>query len=358
MTRDSLLLLATIGLLCACASEDPPPAGTPDSAAARLEVVAESARKWTGLSVDDAGQLWVNYPRWSADVPISVARLDPQGDPQPFPDAAWNAWREGADPQRAWVCVQSVVVDRSNRLWVLDPGNPGFEGVVPGAPKLVRFDLPAREPAQVISFAAPAITPASYLNDVRLDLAHQRAYLTDSGAGALVVVALTSGESRRLLADHPATQAEAIELKIQGVAFDRPVHADGIAYDPEGDQLYFQALRGRTLYRVAGAALRDPALSPAELAQRVQRVAESGASDGLLFHRGRVLVSALEHDAIRAVDPRTGEVETLVSDPRIAWPDTFSARPGADHVLFTTAQIHLPEPRAPHRIFRLSLPPK
>ena len=46
----------------------------------------------------------------------------------------------------------------------------------------------------------------------------------------------------------------------------------------------------------------------------------------------------------------------MVSDPQIAWPDTFTARPGADHLYFTTAQIHLPEPREPHRIFRLELP--
>lgn len=123
MTR-TLPLSLSLALLSACASEGlaPDPAPT----AAKLEVVAESARKWTGISVDQSDRLWVNYPRWSADVPISVALLDADGAPSPFPDESWNAWREGADPQQAWVCVQSVVVDASNRLWVLDPGNPGF----------------------------------------------------------------------------------------------------------------------------------------------------------------------------------------------------------------------------------------
>ncbi|KAF0095155.1 MAG: hypothetical protein E1N59_1201 [Puniceicoccaceae bacterium 5H] len=41
----------------------------------RLEEVATSQRQWTGLTVAQDGTLFVNYPRWSQDVPISVAKL-------------------------------------------------------------------------------------------------------------------------------------------------------------------------------------------------------------------------------------------------------------------------------------------
>lgn len=40
---------------------------------------------------------------------------------------------------------------------------------------------------------------------------------------------------------------------------------DGIALSPDGQYLYYQALTGRTLYRIATAALRDSTLSAAAL---------------------------------------------------------------------------------------------
>ncbi len=353
-------LLVLLASCSASAPADEPTAG--DSAGAEraeplpegLRIVAESPRRWTGLAVTEDETVYVSYPRWSADVPVSVARLDPSGEPAPFPDAGWNDWTAGDDPETSWVCVQSVVLDAEGRLWVLDPGNPGFQGVVAGAPKLVRFDLPSAVPAQVIRFAEPTVTDASYLNDVRFDLGRQTAYLTDSGDGALVVVDLAEGTSRRVLDGHPTTVADDITMEIGGVSMNRAVHADGIAVDLAADRVYFQALTSRTLHAIDGAALRDASLDAEALAARVEDVAESGVSDGLWFHEGEVLVSALEHDAIRAVSPE-GEIRTLVSDPRIAWPDSFAVPPGGDVVYFTTTQIHLTDPPDPFRIFALRL---
>jgi sugar lactone lactonase YvrE len=130
------------------------------------------------------------------------------------------------------------------------------------------------------------------------------------------------------------------------------VHADGIALDPEGGWLYFQALTGRTMYRVPTAALRDPSLNEDELGAKVERFAASGVSDGLLFGPGGVYVSALEQDAIKRVDTE-GNVTTVIEDPRIVWPDSFALGPDGS-VWFTTAQIHLgPNPPSPYRIFRI-----
>ena len=348
----SLSLLALLG--CGGASPATAPASTaaapPDPGGPTLTIVAESSRRWTGVAVDREGTIFVNYPRWSDDVPLSVASLDAAGQPVPFPDAAWQVGPvEGADLARTWVCVQSVHVDGAGRLWVLDPGNPSFRGVIDGAPKLVRFDLPSRAPAQTIRFAAPAITPASYLNDVRVDLARDVAYLTDSGDGSLLVVDLATGSVRRVLDDHPSTSADAVSLTIGGQPFDREVHADGIAYDPEGDVVYYQALRARTMWRVPGAVLRDP---EANAAGAVLSVAAPGGADGYLFLDGAVIVSALEDDAIVRVRPGR-PLETLVQDPRIAWPDSFAAHEGA--LYFTPAQIHLGEaPRDPFRVWKLT----
>ena len=61
------------------------------------------------------------------------------GKPKPFPDEAWNA--KAGPPAQRWICVQSVVVDDQDALWVLDPTSPKTEAVVEGGPKLVKIDL-------------------------------------------------------------------------------------------------------------------------------------------------------------------------------------------------------------------------
>jgi sugar lactone lactonase YvrE/pimeloyl-ACP methyl ester carboxylesterase len=322
---------------------------------ASLEEVATDTNRWTGIAVSRTGRVFVNYPRWSPVVPISVGELQSDGIIAPYPGPEFNDWTMESDPGGKFVCVQSVHVDRKDRLWILDPASPLLMGVVPGGAKLMQIDLARDSVVRTYTFDATVAPRDSYLNDVRIDTVAETAFITDSRGSALVVLDLKSGEARRVLDDHSTTQAETIEIIIDGISFPNPVHADGIALDMEGGWLYFQALTGRTLYRVPTAALRDAGLSPEELGEAVERVATSGVSDGLLFGPGGVYVSALEHGSVRRVDA-LGRITTVVKDPRIVWPDSFAL--GADgSVWFTTAQIHLgPTPPEPFRILRFAPP--
>jgi sugar lactone lactonase YvrE len=65
---------------------------------------------------------------------------------------------------------------------------------------------------------------------------------------------------------------------------------------------------------------------------------KGGAGDGLESDaEGRVYISDYEHDAIhrRNVD---GSIDTLISDPRILWPDTLSLA-SSGYLYFTSNQI-------------------
>jgi sugar lactone lactonase YvrE len=162
------------------------------------------------------------------------------------------------------------------------------------------------------------------------------------------------------LDDHPSTSAEDIVLTFAGGQWLLPdgsapqVHADGVAYDRTNDLVYYQALTGRTLYRISGAALREPWLEDNSLAALVETVAESGPSDGLLWDgTDGILISAIEDDAIKRWSP-AGGAEFVFEDPMIAWPDSFARAP--DGVLYvTTSQIHLgPNPPEPYRVLRIT----
>jgi sugar lactone lactonase YvrE len=85
----------------------------------------------------------------------------------------------------------------------------------------------------------------------------------------------------------------------------------------------------------------------------VETVASSGSSDGLLWDgRDGVFISAIEEDAVKRWSP--AGVKTVISDPRIAWPDSFALGPeGALYV--TTSQIHRgANPPDPYRVLRIA----
>lgn len=315
---------------------------------AALTRVAQFQQQVTGVAVSKDGRIFVNFPRWEQDVAVSVAEVTRDGSLRPYPNAEWNAWRNAKPLSNAdhFVCVQSVTVDPQGFLWIVDPAAPGNEFNLEGGPKLLKVDLGTNQVVQAIRFDRAAVPQGSYLNDVRVSPDGRFAYLTDSGVkGALLVVDLQSGTPRRVLDGHPSTQVEpGVKVHADGRELKRPDNrgpafaADGIALDPAGEFLYWQALTGRTLYRLPTKALNDPAMAPDQLAAAVERVGTTGVADGLWMDgKGRLYVTSPEEDALKLRTP-DGRMTTLVKDKRLRWPDSLAEGPdGAIYV--TSSQI-------------------
>jgi sugar lactone lactonase YvrE len=310
-----------------------------------LLAVAQSERLWTGVAVSNEGRIFVNYPRWWPEEHISVAELTATGEAVAYPSQAWNSPNARVVPKWYFVCVQSVYIDRENYLWILDSGQDPRQGIIAIGPKLIKVDLKIDRVINRYYFDSTIAPSNSYLNDVRIDTERDYAYLTDSGLGAIIVLNLATNESRRLLTGHASTKAENITLSIEGQPWARPdgsairVHSDGLALDPSGEYLYYQALTGRSLYRISTEALRDPTLSVEELSGKVEFVKASGASDAIEFGPdGNLYLTAIEHNAIRCLTP-AGEVETVIRDQSLKWPDSFAITANGD-IYVTTSQIH------------------
>lgn len=326
---------------------------------ADFEQVASSPHQWTGITVTGKGKIFVNFPRWSEDIPMSVGLLNEDQQPEPFPGEKWNRWEKGQEPGEHFICVQSVVVDGRNRLWVLDPANPRFQGVVPGGAKLVAFDPQSGKLLQKIRFDSSVVRSNSYLNDVRVDTAQGYAYITDSNDGAIVVVDLSSGRSRRLLDDHYSTEPElplVIHVQPWLTASGDPnfVASDGIALDRQNKYLYYHALSGLSLYRIETRYLRDTSLSQKERASKVEFVARTVSSDGMITGADNSIYhSDVENSAIVRYRP-DGTTQLVAQSSSFKWPDTFSFGPDGN-LYFTTSQIHIANPQEPYKIFKVEL---
>jgi hypothetical protein len=130
------------------------------SSAAQLQEVARFPNpQVTGVGVSQkSGRIFVNFPYWSDDHPLSVAEIV-NGQPRAFRDDEWNKSAVGGarggepgSPESHFVCVQSVVVDDQDNPWILDPAAPKMREIIKGGPKLVKVDLGKNKVTQTIPF--------------------------------------------------------------------------------------------------------------------------------------------------------------------------------------------------------------
>ncbi len=325
-----------------------------------LEEVATSENQWTGITISKNNRIFVNFPRWSENIEMSVGEIKKSGEIVPFPNEKWNSWHsDKKNPENYLVCVQSVVIDDNNDLWILDAGNPQFKGVIPYAPKLLEVDLKTGEVINKVVFGFDVLKDNSYLNDLRINTKSKHIYITDSNDGAIVVYNYENGNIRRLLDDHYSTEPE-LPLVINGKPWRTGagnlnfVASDGIALDNQNEYLYYHALTGLSLYRIKTNALEDTSIYKFSMGDHVEFVARTGASDGLIAGPdNEIYHSNVEENAIIRYN-QNGNIDTVVKDQRIKWPDTFTF--GTDgNLYFTTSQIHIKDPKQPYKIFKVSI---
>jgi len=318
---------------------------TANATAVELQEVGSFPDKQiTGVGVSTkSGRIFVNFPYWSDDHSISVAEIV-NGQPKAFPNDEWNTPGPAGSH---FVCVQSVIVDDQDNLWVLDPAAPKMQEIVKGGPKLVKIDLATNQVVQTIPFGEDVAPKKSYLNDVRIDTRTNSAFITESGRGAIVVVDLKSGKARRLLDGHPSTQPEKdVKLVVDGKALidqqkkmPPQIASDGIALDAKNGYLYYHALTGHTLYRIKTSSLTDETLGKRELESKVENVGQTPAPDGMLEGAGgSVYLTDLESSGVVRWDPASKRVIRIIADKRLLWPDTLSWGPNGE-IYVTASQI-------------------
>lgn len=313
----------------------------------RLQEVAKFDHQVTGVTVSESGRIFVNFPRWSEDVPISVAEVMKDGSIKAYPDDEWNKWRNltmaGVTPGDHFVTVQSVVADGRGSLWVVDPAAPNTEKTIKDGPKLVQIDLATNSVKRIYAMAPDVAGPASYLNDVRISPDGKFAYMTDSGSpGGIVVADLQSGKAWRVLSGDTSTEMEKdAVVVVDGNPLKRPdnrqpmFNADGIALSPDGSMLYWQALTGKTLYKIDTNLLQAAASKPDAANGKAEKVATTEPVDGLWMDKsGKMFLSSIGDNAVKSLNS-DGTLKTELTDVRLRWPDTFAQ--GPDGALYVTA---------------------
>lgn len=295
-------------------------------AADRLEVVAESHEMiWNAVAVS-GGKVFVAGPRWTGSKGPALGQVTAKGTIAPYPSAAWNAWKEGDDPSKAFVNLNAIHLDDHGGLWAVDTGSPTFGGdPLPGGAKLVRISLATGVVDRVITFPATVALPGSYVDDVRFNGDH--AYLTDAGRPGIIVLDMRTGTSRRVLDGHPGlTAPQDRTIVLDGQVVRTPdgaplrVNSDPFELSPDRRWLYAAPLSG-PWSRIPTALLDDPKASPMDLVAAVEPWADLPPTGGTaMAPNGDLYFTDLATNAIRkrAAD---GTISLVVQDDRLHWVD-------------------------------------
>ncbi|HNX22237.1 MAG TPA: L-dopachrome tautomerase-related protein [Bacteroidales bacterium] len=301
--------------------------------------VQQSQLKWTGVAVSSSNRIFASYPRGNY-IPFSVGEIV-EGEVIPYPNGDWNNWSLTATPNNHFIYIQSIYMDKLDNLWILDAGC-FFGDLIPCGAKLVKVDLETDSIVQVIYFNAPVVRDSCFLSDVRVDTDRGYAYITDSGLGAIIVVNLATGESRRLLEGNVSVLSEDIMLTVNGQVINWKYHVNGLALTQNGDYLYYKALSSYSLYRIPTEYLRDTTYYPCSVAANVQLVCSVVPSDGMEFDmHGNLYLTGIEDNSIYYLTPGL-EFETAIVDSRLKYPDSFSITQNNEIYVSTSRTLYAP----------------
>ena len=352
----ALALAATITLWIRYGGGTPYPdlSTTPLLNSSELEEVLSYAEPVGNVAVNRDGRIFFTvHPeaRPTGNKLLEYVR----GAAVPFPS--------GATQSELFDTVLGIVIDRYNRLWTIDHGNHGLRSA-----RIIAIDLDTNEILRNQPLG-PGIAPAgSFLQDLQVSADGNTIVIADASfwrkSPAIIVYDVETGEARRVLESDPSVSAEdhMIRNGDRNMEFMGGIVAlrggiDGIALGPEW--LYFGAISGSGLYRVRLADLRNAALPPGQLANRVERVSDKPLSDGMSIDvEGNVYITDVEHGSVFVVAPGR-ELETQIQSRRLRWPDGLSFGPDgylyiADSALselILQSREHI-RAMGPYRVFR------
>jgi sugar lactone lactonase YvrE len=326
------------------------------------------------LSADQLEE-YLSYPEPIGNVAVSsngrvFFSVHPVSRPQgnkllEWVDGAAIPYPNGSVQPHLLETVLGIAIDRKDRLWTIDNGNHGF-----GTARLLAFDINSGELVHDHKFQADIAPSGSFLQDLQVSPDGQVVVIADASfwrkSPAIIVYDTTNRTARRVLESHPSVSAQNFlirntlkDMSYLGGLVSLKGGVDGIAFDTNGEWLYYAAINQSGLYRIRVRDLIEPTLPASQLATRVERVSEKPLSDGLSADLdGNVYITDVEHGAIFMVDPE-GHLTTLIQSPRIRWADGLSFGPDGwlyladsaipDQVLQTRDHV---ESRGPYSVFR------
>ncbi|KAG8232183.1 hypothetical protein J437_LFUL012180, partial [Ladona fulva] len=338
-------------------------------------------------------RVFVSTPRLLSGVPSTINWLqypakkekNPQTKPLiPFPN--WEMQKVGNCS--AIQNVQSMEIDTTGRMWVLDVGSKYLLTPTPNTecrPKLLIYDLneDADELLHVHVFSEEVASEQSFLNDLVLDINEERghtqtfAYIADSGMPGGIVVYHFENDTTWRVEDNKTMNADpdAVEAKVGDKEAMLSFNIDGIALTPPRHRnklVFYSPLGSFHLYSIPAEVLMNPDCFG--IKEEIHDYGtRSSQSDGMMFdNKGNLYFGLLANNSLavwshsnRRKD-RKGRIREIIlakDNKKLIWIDSL----GFDlkgFLWFTSNRLQniqamdVPEDEVNYRINRIRLAKK
>ena len=337
-------LLAVVHVIYGGSEPLPDITTAPIMDSAGLEVVAELDMPPGNMAVSEQGRLFFTFhPEASPEIHVAEW-VD--GIAMPYPNVSFNTGIDSSGKKLPvyFDAPQGMRIDRQNRLWVLDHANHGL-----GQPRLLAFDLETNSLQHQYDFPSDIAGLGSHLNDLQVDPTGKYIYIANASIlrkkPSVIIYDIEKKQSRQVLVQDPSVMAERFTPVVQGqrmlkfgVFAIRP-NIDSIALDRFGEWLYYAPTTNQHIYRIKTQHLLDQSLTAQQLSQQVQTFAPKTASDGISMDlEGNIYISNADQSSIDRIDAK-GELQTLLKDEKLRWPDGFSFGP-AGWLYVTNSALH------------------
>lgn len=299
----------------------------------RLKIALTLDTPCNGVSTTPEGRLFVLYARvdgtQAKGLPEVVEWKNGKG--VPYPNVAWNSYEPGKSPANHLIRVNSQRIGPDGSLWLVDTGSPAFGSpvILPQGPKLVKVNVTTNKVSRVYNMSN-VVLQNSLLDDIRFNEAAGKAYLTDAGVAALIVMDLETGEARRFLENDLSTSAFT-PISSEGTLLTSAngqvayIYADQLEVSPNGKYLYYQPASGgmsRIQTRYLNEAFTNSSLASL-LHHYVEPYALTPSTGGTAIDaEGNIYCSDTDRFAVEKISPN-GTRTTLIRDDRLLWVDAM-----------------------------------
>ncbi|XP_078041837.1 dopaminechrome tautomerase [Augochlora pura] len=283
----------------------------------------------TGIAIG-WDRVFVSIPRLRAGVPSTlnyIPRNITGRSPQlhAYPSWDWHGAGKGYLNCSQLISVYRSVIDKCNRLWVIDSGiMTSIDDFTPVCtPKLMIFDLQTDQLVRMYVFPREVLRPNSLLTNLIIDDTSATtcddvfAYISDTAGPGLVV--FDSGRERSWRLTHASMYPDPnfSMYRIGNVMFELMDGIVGLALSARQSMLYFQPLATKRLFSVPTAALQAGPLPFGE--QLPVTVVGTKSSQGLALavdpRDDAILFAPLTETGVSSWNTHTKHLRTLAMNP-------------------------------------------
>lgn len=245
-------------------------------------------------------------PLMGADARVYEVMED--GSHKPYPN---NTYSKGVNSKIK--AIIGIRTDSQDNLWLLDMG----------AQQFVVWDTKNEKLLKTVAIPNDVVKPTSFLQDFVIDEKNEHIIIADMTQGdlksapesAFIVIDMMSGKARRMAQNHASMMPD----------IDGGFALNPIAIDPKFKWVYFGALNGKTVYRVAAKKFK----SEKALSAGIKAYATKSYSDGIAVdNNGNVYVTNIEKNELGVTNSKDG-YRTIATLPKgQSWPDGLWIKDG------------------------------